>query len=47
MSKVMEQVLSVRGAKEKFPEHNPMILFDNTKVWVEKVNRSGLYEVSD
>ena len=45
--KVMEQVLSVWGAKWKFPEHNPMSLFDYTNAWVEKVNRGGLYEVSD
>ena len=47
VSKVMEQVLSLRGAKEEFSEHNPMSLFDNTKAWVEKVNHSGLYQVSD
>ena len=43
----MEQVLSVWGAKGTFPEHNPMSLFDYTNAWVEKVNRGGLYEVSD
>ena len=45
--KVMEQVLSVRGANWKLSEHNPMSLFDYTNAWVEKVNRGGLYEVSD
>ena len=42
--KVMEQVLSVWGAKGK---HNPVSLFDYTNAWVEKVNRGGLYEVSE
>ena len=45
--KVMEQVLSVWCANRKFSEHNPMSLFDYTNAWVEKVNRGGLYEVSD
>ena len=36
--RVMEQVLSVWGAKGKFPEHNPTSLFDYTNAWVEKVN---------
>ena len=43
----MEQVLSVWGVKREFPEHNPTSLFDYTNAWVEKVNRGGLYEVSD
>ena len=42
----MEQVLPVWRAKEIFPEHNPVSLFDYTNTWVEKVNRGGLYEVS-
>ena len=45
--KVMEQVLSVWVAKRKFPEHNPISLHDYTNAWAEKVNRGGLYEVSD
>ena len=45
--KVMEQVLSVWGAKGKFPEHNPMSLFDYTNAWVGKINRGGLYDVLD
>ena len=45
--KVMEQELSVWSANRKFSEHNPMSLFDYTNAWVEKVNRGGLYEVSD
>ena len=45
--KVMEQVLSVWGAKGKFQEHNPMSLFDYMHAWAEKVNRGGLYDVSD
>ena len=45
--KVMEQVLSVRGANVKLSEHKPMSLFDYTNAWVEKVNRGGLYEVPD
>ena len=45
--KVMEQVLSVWGAKGKFPEHNPMSFFDYTNAWVWKINRGGLYDVSD
>ena len=45
--KVMEQVLSMWVAKRKFPEHNPISLLDYTNAWTEKVNRGGLYEVSD
>ena len=32
----MEQLLSVWGAKGKFSEYYPIILFDHRNAWLEK-----------